>query len=103
MSKYELKYLPLFWEDLFEAVSHIKNVLHNETAAQKLLDKTEKEILNHLEHPTIATKYKSKVKRKDTYYWFSVGNYMVFYVVTNNTMEVRRFIYGARDITKITL
>lgn len=35
------------------------------------------------------------------YYWFGVGNYMVFYVVDGNAMEVRRFLYGARDLTRM--
>ncbi len=35
------------------------------------------------------------------YYWFAVGNYMVFYVVMGDVMEVRRLIYGARDLTKM--
>lgn len=39
--------------------------------------------------------------RPQPYYWFAVGNYMVFYVVTDDVMEVRRFIYGACDPTKM--
>jgi hypothetical protein len=35
--------------------------------------------------------------------WFAVGNYMVFYVVYDDVMEVRRFAYGARDLTKIVV
>lgn len=35
------------------------------------------------------------------YYWFDVGNYMVFYVVMDDVMEVRRFLYGARDLTRM--
>jgi hypothetical protein len=34
-------------------------------------------------------------------YWFSAGNHMVFYVDFDDVMEVRRFIYGARDLTKM--
>lgn len=103
MSEYELRYLPIFWEDLLEAVSYIKNVLGNEIAAKNLLDRVEEEVLKHLESPTTELLYQSSRERSDSYYWFSVGNYMVFYVVIDNVMEVRRFIYGARDLIKIDL
>ena len=35
------------------------------------------------------------------YYWFAVGNYRVFYVVFDDTVEVRRFLYRARDIESL--
>ena len=103
MNRFELRYLPLFWEDLFEAVSYITNVFNNEAAAKKLLDDTENKIKEQLENPTCAVTYKSIKDRANTYYWFAVGNYMVFYVVIGNIMEVRRFLHGARDLTKINL
>ncbi len=103
LSKYELRYLPLFWEDMFDAVSYITNVLHNEQAAKKLVDDAETKINEHLKNPTCALIYNSLKERDNTYYWFEVRNYMVFYVVIDNIMEVRRFIYGARDLTKINL
>ena len=38
---YKLSYLPLFWDDLNEAVSYIARVLGNVRAAEDLIDKTE--------------------------------------------------------------
>ena len=103
LSNYELRYLPLFWEDLFDAVSYIANILNNEATAKRLIDNAELKIKEHLENPTCALTYKSTRERENTYYWFEVGNYMVFYVVVGNIMEVRRFLYGARDLTRINL
>ena len=51
--------------------------------------------------PTMAKVYKTTRSRPQPYCWFAVGNYMVFCVVIGNVMEVRRFIYGARDLTKM--
>lgn len=62
---------------------------------------TEAAILNHLENLTAAAKYKTTRKRPLPYYWFAVGSYMVFYVVFDKVMEVRRFIYGACDLTRM--
>ena len=39
--------------------------------------------------------------RKNEYYRIYIGNYIVFYVVIDDVMEVRRFIYGARDLGKL--
>ena len=99
--RYKLSYLPLFWDDLNEAVSYINDVLAATEAAERLIDATEAGILAHAENPTIATIYKTTRERPLPYYWFEVGNYMVFYVVFDDAMEIRRFLYGARDLTRM--
>ena len=98
---YRLQYLPLFWDDLERAVFYIREVLKNPDAAERLLDRTEAAILEHAKEPAMAQVYKTTRRRPLPYYWFPVGNYMVFYVVYDGVMEVRRFIYGARDLTKM--
>lgn len=100
-NKFTVQYLPLFWSDLNSAVDYIANVLQNPSAANDLIDNVESGILTHVKCPTAAPIYKTTRKRALPYYWFSVGNYMVFYVVFDNVMEVRRLIYGARDLTKM--
>ena len=40
-------------------------------------------------------------KRKETYYCIHVNNYSIFYVVENDVMEIRRFIYSKRNIDEI--
>jgi len=99
--RYKLQYLPLFWDDLNSAVTYISEVLHNPQAARDLLSQTEASILKHLESPTTAVVYKTTKTRPLPYYWFPVGNYMIFYVVFDDVMEVRRMVYGARDLTRI--
>ena len=99
--RYRLQYLPLFWDDLEQAVFYVRDVLKNPVAAERLLDRTEEAILEHAKAPTMAQVYKTTRNRPLPYYWFAVGNYMVFYVVMGDIMEVRRFIYGARDLTKM--
>lgn len=99
--RYKLQYLPLFWDDLADAVIYIRDALGNPEAAARLLDQVEQGILDHLKNPEAATVYKTTRMRPLPYYWFAVGNYMVFYVVDGDVMEVRRFAYGARDLTRI--
>lgn len=98
---YKLHYLPLFWEDLSQAASCIAFDLNNPAAANRLVDNVEMGILEHLKNPTLASTYPSTRKRPHPYYRFYVGNYMVFYVVVDDVMEVRRLLYKSRDIESI--
>lgn len=100
-SQYKLRYLPLFWSDLNEAATYIADVLENPAAAERLVDAAEIAVLGCLKAPTMGRVYRSAHARERTYYWTPVGNYMLFYVVIGDVMEVRRFVYGARDLTRM--
>jgi plasmid stabilization system protein ParE len=96
--KYELRYLPIFYEDLSEAVDYISNKLNNTDAALKLIDLTERAILNRLDNPLMFQPFNSEKKRKNPYYRININHFSVFYVVIDNVMEVRRFLYSRRDL-----
>ena len=98
MSKYKLIYLPLFREDLRNAVVYISTVLNNPEAADRLVDQIEKAILKRSESlPGAYQKYSSKHDRKHLYYKIQVEKYGVYYVVYGTkdgpVMEVRRFLH----------
>lgn len=95
--KYRIRYLPLFEQDLVQTVSYITNVLKNPDAAEKLANDVEAAILERLHNPLAFEPYPSVKKRKYPYYRIYVRNYVVYYVVIGDMMEVRRFLYGARD------
>ena len=99
--RYKLQYLPLFWEDLSSAASYIAQDLKNPAAAERLVDAVEAGILEHRKNPTMAATYHSTRSRPHPYYWFAVGNYMIFYVVIDDVMEIRRFLYKARNLESI--
>ena len=98
--KYQLRYLPVFREDLQEAIEYISKVLHNPTAAKRLLDDTERAILERLNAPESFQPYVSRKQRAHAYYRINIRDFSVFYVVVGDAMEVRRFIYSKRDIEK---
>ena len=101
MEKYELSILPLFESDMLEAITYITEVLNNPSAAERLIDETEKAIYKRLDSPLSFSPYKSIKSRDDVYYRIFVGNFNVFYVVKDNVMDVRRFIYSRRNIENI--
>ncbi|MGN0341087.1 MAG: hypothetical protein ACI4D0_11430 [Lachnospira sp.] len=47
-AQYELRYLPLFYEDLEQKVIYISETLHNVKAANDLLDAVEQAIIERL-------------------------------------------------------
>lgn len=101
MKKFKLRYLHLFEEDLYEAAFYIANVLNNPRAAERLIEETESAILERLDMPLAFEPYRSAKDRKNVYYRIYVGNYTVFYVVLDDVMEVRRFIYSGRDFDRL--
>ena len=96
--QYKVEYLPIFAEDVRDAVAYIADTLRNVSAANDLLDALESRIDTIKNDPYIALKYRGTHELDDEIYWFSVKNYMVFYVVHDNVIEFRRFLYGRRNI-----
>ena len=100
-SKYKLRYLPLFYEDLNEKVEYIAFEKLNPTAAIKLVDAVEAAILERLPVAESFETYPSLFERKNPYYRIYVDNFIVFYVIIDaeggQIMEVRRFLYKGQD------
>lgn len=97
--KYKLRYLPLFEQDLIQTVSYITNELKITDAAEKLVNDVEDAIQERLEYPLAFEPFPSK-KRDYPYYRIYIRNYIIYYVVIGDVMEVRRFLYGARDTNR---
>lgn len=103
MSKkiYKLKYLPLFENDLNEIIDYICNHLKNPIAANKLVNKIETGILKRRHCPLAFAPYKTSIKTKSNYYWIPIDNYIVFYTIIGDVMEIRRVLYKRRNITPL--
>ena len=99
--KYTLSYLPQFEHDLAAARDYITFTLQNPTAALRLIEDAETAILKRLENPLSFQPYQSTKNRKHPYYRINVRNFAIFYVVIDNVMEVRRFVYSKRHLPKI--
>ena len=99
--EYILQYLPLFEQDLAAVRDYIAFTLKNPTAALRLIEATEVAIQKRLASPLAFEPYYSAKERAHPYYRIYVKNYTVLYVVIDNVMEVRRFVYNKRDISRI--
>lgn len=98
-NSFTLKYSLTFYEDFEKIISYIRDELENYIAANNLIDSVEKEIFNRLQNPLGYEKYITKAG--NVYYRIYVKNYMIFYTITNNIMEVRRITYSKRDLKKL--
>ena len=104
-TQYELRYLPLFYEDLEQNVIYISETLHNEKAANDLLDAVEKAIMERLPIAEAFEPYRSVKERQYKYYRIYVKNFVIYYVVIDDIgskkiMEVRRFLYNKIKVSK---
>ncbi len=101
-TKYKLRYLPLFYNDLEEKIVYIAEKLHNEKAANDLLDEVEKAILERQPVAESFEQYRSLREHRYPYYRIYVKNFVIYYVVIGDEedekiMEVRRFLYNRQD------
>ncbi len=100
-NNYKIRYLPLFQKDLTEIVFYISNILNNPNAAENLINAVEVAILERSKSPLSFEPYHSSKKRDYPYYRIYVKNYVIYYVVIDDVMEIRRLLYKARDLREI--
>ena len=105
-TKYTLRYLPLFYEDLEEKVVYIAEKLHNVKAAYDLIDEVEQAILERQPVAESFEPYHSFRERRYLYYRIYVKYFVIYYVVIvdegdNKIMEVRRFLYEGQNVKSL--
>lgn len=98
---YEIRYLPLFYDDMSEIVDYIAYELNNPKAAYELVDRVETAICERCICPKAFEPYRGQRKRKDQYYRIYVENFVIYYVVIGDVMEVRRILYGKRNMERM--
>ncbi len=101
IGRYKLRILPLFEEDLNEIVDYISLQLENPIAAAALVDDVERAIEERTSCAEAFEPYRSAKERKYPYYRIYVRNYIIFYVVIDDVMEVRRILYNRRDLQSL--
>ena len=98
MRKYKIRYLPSFKQDLRDTKNYIADTLQNPEAAKSLIEETEKAIMKRSEMPLSFEPVQLLYDPQHPYYKIYVKNYVVYYVVIDNVIEIRRFLYGRRNV-----
>ena len=98
---YKLKYLPLAQKDLKDITSYIADNLKAPKAAMDLVDDLDHSIRRLQQFPFSCRVYQPIEPLDDEYRMLPVKNYLVFYVVTEHEVEIRRIVYAKMDIKNI--
>ena len=86
-NEYELRYLPLFYEDMYEKVTYIREKLLNSEAADTLIDAVEEAILERLPNCESFEPYHSMKEREYLYYRIFIDNLPEYVALASKTAE----------------
>lgn len=93
-NKFRIEYLPIAEKDLTEILEYI--LIDNPTAALRLLDDIDKTISKLAYLPYMDHVPKDQRLIQLNYRMLVVENYLAFYVVLDDVVEVRRILHGKR-------
>ncbi|MBS5677894.1 MAG: type II toxin-antitoxin system RelE/ParE family toxin [Oscillibacter sp.] len=95
METYKVKIYPAAKQDLLEIIDYL-NTLSRE-AALRYYDLLTEEIASLATMPERYPRPKDLALAAKGYRYLAVKNYLVFYVVSGDTVQIRRILYGHRD------
>ena len=100
-NKYSIRYTPTFIKQFNNILSYFIHKLNNKIVAENFYNEVIKEIENRRIKQKNYEKYIGNKKRKNEYYRIYVKNYIIFYVVIDNVMEIRRILYSKRNFERL--
>ena len=95
MENYKVKIYPTAQQDLLEIIEYL-NTLSPE-AALRYYDLLTEQIASLSRMPERCPKPKDLALAAKGYRYLIVENYLVFYIVSDDTFQIRRILYGRRD------
>jgi len=97
----EIKYLPSFLQELDAIVEYISIILEAPRAALNLIDDLNISINKLKQLPNAHRLYCPIKPIKTQYRILTVKNYLVFYVVLKEHIEIHRIIYKKRNLSQL--
>lgn len=95
MEQYKVRIYPSAQQDLQDIVCYLNTLSPN--AALRYYDKLTEEIASLSRMPERCPKPKDLALAAKGYRYLIVGNYLVFFVTSGDTVQIRRILYGRRD------
>lgn len=93
-NNFEILYLPIAEKDLTDIIEYIS--LDDPNSALKLLDEIDNSISKLSDFPYMSCIPKDSRLQYLNYRILVVSSYLVFYVVKDNYIEIRRILHGKR-------
>jgi addiction module RelE/StbE family toxin len=97
----EIQYLSSFQKDLNAIIEYITYTLEALRAVSNLLDEIEKCIRDLKEFPLGHRLYRPIRPISTEYRVLTVKNYLIFYVVLEEFIEIHRIIYKKRNLSQL--
>ena len=97
MKKYNIEYSKESKEDLIGIKQYIKYNLQESEIANKLISNIRKSIKTLKDNPEIYTIIDDEMIRKLEIRKLIVDNYIVFYRIKDDSIEIVRIMYGRRN------
>ena len=95
MERYKVKIYPSAQQDLRDIVDYLKTL--SPSAALRYYDKLTEEIASLSTMPERCPRPRDLALAAKGYRYLIVENYLIFYVVSGGTVQIRRILYGRRD------
>ena len=99
METYKIKIFPTAKQDLEEVIGYLNTL--SPDAASKYYDLLVEEIVSLSKMPERCPKPKDLALAAKGYRYLIVKNYLVFYVVIGDTVQIRRILYARRDYSAL--
>lgn len=99
--RYNIIYLPVARRDLINIIDYIAFDLEVPDTAIKMLDTIEASIQRLRDNPFRGNVYSSGKFNDVPYRQLFIKNYIVFYLILEDTVEIQRILYNKRDIGKL--
>ena len=99
MEQYEVRIFPSAQQDLLDVIDYL-NTLSKE-AALNYYDQLTSEISSLRIMPERCPRPRDLALAAKGYRYLAVGNYLVFYVVVGNIVQIRRILYARRDYKQL--
>jgi len=97
--KYRVEIFPSAENDLREIRSYFEEVL--QTDADRLIDKFYEALIPLVDSPYMYASVKDPVLGARGFHSVAVDNYLVFFKVVGDTVQIHRFIYGRRRFSSL--
>ena len=98
---YKIKYLPIAQRDLQDITVYILDNLKSPKDAMDFIDTLDKSILRLKQYPYSCKLYHPQESLEAEYRFLPVKNYLVFFVVIENIVEIHRIIYAKMNLEKL--
>ena len=97
---HKIVYLPVAERDLLEALEYLAAALDAPKAAADLLKEFDRTVQQIARFPYACELYRTDRPMKDEIRKVPIKNYVLYYAVFPDYVEIRRFLHGRRDRSK---